>query len=73
VELAVPLFLSGTGVAVAAVAYYNRYNPSWQRDMRRVYIVAFGQVALGAVTWLLPPPACRRPLTDAVEGFTSGI
>jgi hypothetical protein len=53
VELVVPLVLSGTGVAIAALAYYNRENPAWQRDMRRVHIIAFGQVALGAITWLL--------------------
>lgn len=49
----VPLVLSGTGVAIAALAYYNRENLAWQRDMRRVYIIALGQVALGAITWLL--------------------
>ena len=52
-ELVVPLVLSGTGVAIAALAYYNRENLAWQRDMRRVYIIALGQVALGAITWLL--------------------
>lgn len=48
-----PVVLSGTGVAIAALAYYNRENPAWQRDMRRVYIIALGQVALGAIAWLL--------------------
>ena len=52
-DLVVPLVLSGTGVTIAALAYHNRENPAWQRDMRRLYIVALGQVALGAITWLL--------------------
>ena len=52
-ELVGPLVISGTGVAVAAVAFYNRDKPAWQRDMRAIYILAFGQVALGAVSWLL--------------------
>lgn len=38
---------------VAAIAFYNRDKPEWQRDMRSIYILALGQVALGAVTWIL--------------------
>lgn len=52
-DLLGPLIISGSGALVAAVAFYNRENPAWQRDMRRVYIIAIGQVALGAVTWVL--------------------
>lgn len=48
-----PLIISGSGVLLAAVAFYNRDNPAWQRDMRVAYIIAFGQVALGAVTWIV--------------------
>lgn len=50
---AVPLFLSWMGVAIAAIAYYNRDKPTWQRDMKRIYILAIGQVALGVMTWFL--------------------
>ncbi|MDO8484130.1 MAG: hypothetical protein Q7S35_04220 [Candidatus Limnocylindrales bacterium] len=52
-DLAIPLFLSGSGVAVAALAFFNRDKPEWQRDMRRIYIIALGQVALGAVAWVV--------------------
>jgi hypothetical protein len=54
VESLIPaLLLSGPGVAVAAIAYYNRDRPGWQRDMPKLMALAIGQVALGAVTWLL--------------------
>jgi len=53
VDLAVPLLLSGTGVAIAAIAFYNRDKPNWQRDMRPVFIQAIGLVVLGAVAWVL--------------------
>jgi hypothetical protein len=47
------LGLSASGVLVAAIDFYNRDKPEWQRDMRRIYILAFGQVALGAMSWFL--------------------
>jgi hypothetical protein len=47
------LALSASGVLVAAIAFYNRDKPDWQRDMRRIYIIAVGQVALGTATALL--------------------
>jgi hypothetical protein len=52
-EIAAPLFLSGMGVMVAAIAFYNRDKPAWQKDMPAIYVLALGQVALGFVTWLL--------------------
>jgi hypothetical protein len=52
-NLVVPLLLSGSGVAVAIVAFHNRYNPAWHREMPRIYIIALGQVALGAMSWFL--------------------
>jgi hypothetical protein len=52
-ELGLPFLVSASGVAVAAIAFYNRDKPEWQRDIQRIYILAFGQVALGAMTWLL--------------------
>jgi hypothetical protein len=52
-NLVLPLFLSGIGVAVAGFAFYNRDKPEVQRDMPKFMILAVGQVALGAVTWLL--------------------
>jgi hypothetical protein len=51
--IAIPLFVSGTGVAVAAIAFYNRDKPAWQKDMTGIYILALGQVMLGAMTWFL--------------------
>ena len=44
-----PVLLSISGVAVAAVAFLNRDKPEWQRDMRKIYVIAIGQVALGVV------------------------
>jgi hypothetical protein len=44
------LALSVSGVLIAAVAFHNRDKPKWQRDMRPIYILAIGQVALGTVT-----------------------
>jgi hypothetical protein len=41
------------GVMVAAIAFYNRDKPAWQRDMPKIMILAFGHVALGFVSWLL--------------------
>jgi len=41
------------GVMVAAIAFYNRDKPEWQKDMAAIYILALGQVALGAMTWFL--------------------
>ena len=53
VGLVVGLSLSASGVVIAAVAYHNRDKPEWQRDMRAIYILAMGQVALGAVSAFL--------------------
>jgi len=47
------MFVSGVGVAVAAIAFYNRDKPAWQKDMRAIYVLALGQVALGFMTWFL--------------------
>lgn len=52
-DLVLPLILSGTGVALAAIAFCNRDKPAWQRDMPRIMVLALGQVALGAVSWIL--------------------
>jgi hypothetical protein len=46
------LLLSGTGVAMAAIAFYNREKPAWQKDMRAIYILAIGQVMLGTFVFL---------------------
>ena len=51
--IALGLALSASGVLVAAIAFYNRDKPAWQRDMRRIYIIAIGQVALGTVSAFL--------------------
>jgi hypothetical protein len=51
--LAFGALLSASGVLVAAVAFYNRDKPEWQRGMRTIYFLAFAQVALGTVTVLL--------------------
>jgi hypothetical protein len=53
VEIGVPLFLSGIGVTIATVAFYNRENPEWQRSMRTIYGIAVAQVALGAMAWVV--------------------
>jgi hypothetical protein len=47
------LALSASGVLVAVIAFYNRDKPEWRRDMRPIYILAIGQVALGTVTAFL--------------------
>jgi hypothetical protein len=52
-DLALPLFLSGSGVAVAALAYYNREKPAWQQDMKPIMLIAVMQVALGAMAWIV--------------------
>ena len=52
-ELGLALGLSASGVLVAAIGFLNRDKPEWQRDMRKIYIIALGQVALGAVSWFL--------------------
>jgi hypothetical protein len=52
-ELGLALGLSASGVIVAAIGFHNRDKPEWQRSMRRIYILAFGQVALGAMSWFL--------------------
>jgi hypothetical protein len=52
-NLVLPLVLSGSGLAVAALALYNRDKPAWHRDMRTIYVIAVGQVALGALAWFL--------------------
>jgi hypothetical protein len=52
-DLLLPLVLSGVGVAVAALAFYNRAEPEWQRNMTVLMAIAIGQVVLGAVSWML--------------------
>jgi hypothetical protein len=52
-DLVLPLILSGMGVAVAAVAFYSRDRPDWQRNMTALMALAIGQVVLGAVSWVL--------------------
>jgi len=49
----VSLILSGSGVAVAAFAYYNRDKPDWQRSMARILTLAVMQVVLGVVAWVV--------------------
>ena len=41
------VILSGSGVLIMAIAYRNRDQPAWQRDMRAIIILAIGQVLLG--------------------------
>jgi uncharacterized membrane protein YfcA len=41
------LMLSGSGVVVAAVAFYNRRDTRWQRAMPLIMAIAIGQVLLG--------------------------
>ena len=45
----VALGLSFVGVALMAVAYRNRENPEWRRDLRAIIVLAIGQVLLGTV------------------------
>jgi hypothetical protein len=52
-DLALPLLLSGSGVLVAAVAFYNRAKPDWQRGMKGILFLAVMQVVLGAISWLV--------------------
>lgn len=52
-DLVLPLFVSGMGVTLAAVAFYNRDKRAWQKDMKAIYILALGQVALGLVAWFM--------------------
>jgi hypothetical protein len=52
-DLVLPLVLSGMGVAVAALAFYNRDKPDWQRNMTGLMALALGQVVLGAVSWVV--------------------
>ncbi len=52
-ELALPLLLSGSGVAVAALAFYNRDEPSWQQDMKPILLIAVMQVAFGTMAWIV--------------------
>jgi hypothetical protein len=53
VDISGPLFLSGTGVLLAAIAFYNRDKPAWQKDMRAIYVLAIGQVVLGTALFVL--------------------
>jgi hypothetical protein len=41
------LILSGSGVVVAAMAFYNRRDARWQRAMPLIMAIAIGQVLLG--------------------------
>jgi hypothetical protein len=47
------LILSGSGVAVAAIAFYNRDKPEWHRDMPRILFLAVMQVVLGVTIWVV--------------------
>ena len=48
-----PLLLSGTGVAVASVAFWNRDKPEVRQNMTFFMTVAVGHVLLGAVSFWL--------------------
>ncbi len=52
-SLVLPLALSGLGVAVAALAFSHRDDPTWQRGLPALIVLAVGQVLLGAITWIL--------------------
>ncbi len=52
-NLVVPLLLSGSGVIVAAIAFFNREKPDWQRGMTRILMIAVMQVVLGATAWVI--------------------
>jgi hypothetical protein len=54
--VALPVLLSGLGVAVAAATYVNRDRPDWRANARALLALAIGQVALGAVAWILLHP-----------------
>jgi len=43
------MILSGSGVGVAAVAFYRRDDPEWQRGMVWIMGLAIVQVVLGIV------------------------
>jgi hypothetical protein len=51
--LASGILLSASGVILAAVAFYNRDKPDWQRSMRAIYFLAFAQVAAGTLAALV--------------------
>jgi hypothetical protein len=53
VTLIPSLILSGSGVAVAAVAFAHRGDPAWQRGMATIMGLAIMQVVLGVVTAVL--------------------
>lgn len=48
-----PLLLATSGIVTAAVGFYNRAEPDWQRNMFAVYVLAIGQVVLGLVVWVV--------------------
>ena len=41
--------LSGLGVVIAVATFLNRDKPAWQRDVRRLFLLALLQVALGSM------------------------
>ena len=51
--MSIALVLSGLGVTIAAIAFYNRDNPAWQKDMRTIYALALLQVALGVMAYVV--------------------
>jgi hypothetical protein len=53
VELALPLVLSGLGVAIAALVYLNRDKPEWRRNGGPLLALAVGQVLLGVGSWFV--------------------
>jgi hypothetical protein len=40
-------------VLIMGLAFYNRDDPAWQRDMSRIGIIVFGQIALIAFLLVL--------------------
>jgi hypothetical protein len=52
-ELELPLLLSCSGLAVIAVAWYNRANEQWQPLIPWLAVLAVMQVALGVTFWLV--------------------
>ena len=52
-ELAAPLILSLSGAFLVGLVFYNRAEPTWQRNTRYVLAVAVAQVVLGALVRVL--------------------
>lgn len=53
-NIVLPLLLAGTGVVVGIVGYYNRDSPTMRKgDLKAIYYLAVGQVAIGLMFWLV--------------------